>query len=177
MLKDAINIIGPVWWIIAIVAVFEVGLMLFVILSLKFLHVEDRSPEKYFLQSLNKANTALSSIAVMAGFLGTYLGLLQALPELKNVIQGNANSAAEIITGLQQAFGSSMAGLIVGGMTGSLNEFLLHLLFPTEESESVAIKNDNTKSRLWLQKLIGKKPSSNNYHHNAKREEIWEDLP
>jgi hypothetical protein len=162
MLKEAIDLIGPVWPLIFIVAVFQGALFLFGLISLKFYPEEDRDPERSFLRSLDKANTALSSIAVMAGFLGTYLGLLQSLPELKNVILGEgAQAAARIITGMQQAFGSSVAGLIVGGMAGSLNEFVLHLLFP-DDSNSAPRSSGFPQLRHWLQKLLGNRHLSNN---------------
>ena len=160
MFKEMIDIIGPVWPLIFVVTVFQGALFLFGLLSLKFYPAEDRDPEKSFLRSLDKANSATATIGMLAGFLGTYLGLLTALPELRNVIQGESTqAAARIITGLQQAFGSSVAGLIVGGMAGSLNEFILHLLVPAEQADTQARNGKNQQLKQWLQRLVGKNAS------------------
>lgn len=168
MLNEMIDIIGPVWPLIFAVAVFQGALFLFGLLSLKFYPVEDRDPEKSFLRSLDKANSAVATIGLLGGFLGTYLGLLAALPELRNVILGEGTqAAARIITGLQQAFGSSVAGLIVGGMAGSLNEFILHLLVPVEESEAVPRNGRSLQLKQWLQRLVGKNIPSNGGQSNS----------
>lgn len=173
MLNEMIDIIGPVWPLIFGVAVFQGALLLFGLLSLQFYPVENRDAEKWFLRSLDKANSAVAAIGLLGGFLGTYLGLLAALPELRNVIQGEGTQAtARIITGLQQAFGSSVAGLIVGGMAGSLNEFILHLLVPMDESETVPRNGTSFQLKQWLQRLVGKNSTSNGSQRNSDAKNV-----
>lgn len=90
--------------------------------------------ERTFMTLLKKANGTLANIAIITGFIGTYMGLMDVLPGLAKIVEGEAGPEAtsSLLSGFSAAFVSSIAGLALGGIVGSVNEFLLDVAPPQE---------------------------------------------
>ena len=94
--------------------------------------------EGAFMTRMEDANGMLANVAIITGFVGTYWGLMDMLPELSKIVEGKAGPevTSSLLGGLSTAFVSSIAGLVLGGILGSINQFLLGLATPRKHGQS-----------------------------------------
>jgi hypothetical protein len=86
---------------------------------------------------MKDANGMLANVAIITGFIGTYVGLMKLLPSLSKIVEGEAGPevTSSLLAGLSTAFVSSIAGLALGGIVGSVNQFLLGLATPWKHGQ------------------------------------------
>jgi hypothetical protein len=93
--------------------------------------------EGAFMTHMKDANGMLANVAIVTGFIGTYAGLMQLLPSLSKIVEGEAGPevTSSLLAGLSTAFVSSIMGLFLGGIVGSVNQFLLGLATPQKHGQ------------------------------------------
>ena len=93
--------------------------------------------EGAFMTRMKDANGMLANVAIITGFIGTYVGLMQLLPSLSKIVEGEAGPevTSSLLAGLSTAFVSSIMGLFLGGIVGSVNQFLLGLATPQKHGQ------------------------------------------
>lgn len=99
---------------------------------------------------LRKGNGTLSNVAIVVGFIGTYLGLMDVLPVLAKIVEGEASqgTTSSLLAGLSSAFVSSMVGLGLGGVLGSVNGYLLDVAIPGKGSSPASGPRQREKETL-----------------------------
>jgi len=138
-LQQAYALVGPVAPFLLGIGILE-GVLLLFLLALVLLVSQRRiQSERGFMIHLRKGNGALSNVAIVVGFIGTYLGLMDVLPVLAKIVEGKAaqGTTSNLLAGLSSAFVSSMVGLGLGGVLGSINGYLLDVAIPRKEESSV----------------------------------------
>jgi hypothetical protein len=93
--------------------------------------------EGAFMTRMKDANGMLANVAIVTGFIGTYAGLMQLLPSLSKIVEGEAGPevTSSLLAGLSTAFVSSIMGLFLGGIVGSVNQFLMGLATPQKHGQ------------------------------------------
>jgi hypothetical protein len=132
LLEKGYSLVGPVAPFLFLVGLLEGTLLLFLLSLPLWASPRRRRSEKDFLVHLEKGNGTLSNVAIVTGFVGTYLGLMDMLPVLATIVEGSATdgTTGELLSGLGSAFVSSMVGLGLGGIVGSINGYLLDVVMP-----------------------------------------------
>lgn len=132
LLEKGYSLVGPVAPFLFLVGLVEGALLLFLLSLPLWTSYRRRRSEKDFLVHLEKGNGTLSNVAIVTGFVGTYLGLMDMLPVLATIVEGSATdgTTGELLSGLGSAFVSSMVGLGLGGIVGSINGYLLDVIMP-----------------------------------------------
>lgn len=149
LLETAYELVGPLAPALFGIGAAEVVVFLFalaLILAVRWDLVsrEVIRAERTFMTLLKKANGTLANIAIITGFIGTYMGLMDVLPGLAKIVEGEAGPEAtsSLLSGFSAAFVSSIAGLALGGIVGSVNEFLLDVAPPQEGRQQGALQAD-----------------------------------
>lgn len=145
LLEKGYSLVGPVAPFLFLVGLLEGVVFLFLLSLPLWASRRRRRSERDFLVHLEKGNGTLSNIAIVTGFVGTYLGLMEMLPVLATIVEGEASdgTTGELLSGLGSAFVSSMVGLGLGGIVGSVNEYLLDVLIPGgTDSEKANLQED-----------------------------------
>jgi len=132
LLEKGYGLVGPVAPFLFLVGLLEGTLLLFLLSLPLWASRRRRRSEKDFLVHLEKGNGTLSNVAIVTGFVGTYLGLMDMLPVLATIVEESATegTTGELLSGLGSAFVSSMVGLGLGGIVGSINGYLLDVIMP-----------------------------------------------
>lgn len=136
LLEKGYSLVGPVAPFLFLVGLLEGTLLLFLLSLPLWASRRRRRSEKNFLVHLEKGNSTLSNVAIVTGFVGTYLGLMDMLPVLATIVEESATegTTGELLSGLGSAFVSSMVGLGLGGIVGSINGYLLDVIMPEADS-------------------------------------------
>jgi hypothetical protein len=132
LFEKGYGLVGPVAPFLFLVGLLEGTLLLFLLSLPLWASRRRRRSEKDFLVHLEKGNGTLSNVAIVTGFVGTYLGLMDMLPVLATIVEESATegTTGELLSGLGSAFVSSMVGLGLGGIVGSINGYLLDVIMP-----------------------------------------------
>lgn len=127
VIQTAIEAIGPTWPVFAVGFVFQLAILILWILQKTMPGRFAIQRDMDFLHTLGVANARFARIALLVGFAGTYIGIWESLPALSSVVQGKgAEAVTQTILGLQNAFVSTLAGIILGPIwAGELSDILL----------------------------------------------------
>jgi hypothetical protein len=142
LLEKTYGLVGPLAPVLSIIGVMEGVLLAFAITLVVGAHSGLLAPETIraegaFMTRMKDANGMLANVAIITGFIGTYVGLMQLLPSLSKIVEGEAGPevTSSLLAGLSTAFVSSIAGLALGGIVGSVNQFLLGLVTPWKHGQ------------------------------------------
>lgn len=142
LLEKAYGLVGPlapalfgIGAVEGVLLVFSVTLVMGAYSGL--LAPETIRAEGAFMTHMRDANGMLANVAIVTGFIGTYAGLMQLLPSLSKIVEGEAGPevTSSLLAGLSTAFVSSIIGLFLGGIVGSVNQFLLGLATPQKHGQ------------------------------------------
>ncbi len=120
--------IGPVWPLMLIASAYMLATTVFLILARLRAWLRSFTLREYrFLQRLYDATEMFSTLAILGGMLGTCIGLLDVLPVLGASLRDSQNGdlLQQVLGPLRNVWASTVAGLIIGGLWGECNMFVL----------------------------------------------------
>ena len=118
-------------------------------------HREDHD----FLQRIIRVIETVTTLAILAGMIGTAKGLIDVMPELSKVLsqEGNGSIAVgKVIGSLSNVFASTFCGLLIAAL-GEVNQLLL-----TFSLESMAFAKGETLARRVSRSVRGNESAAKN---------------
>ncbi len=153
VVHEGISAIGPMYPVFVFGILFQSAITLYWVLQKLFSIVTNPIEDTRFLDKLQGWNQRFARIALLCGFAGTYIGIAMSIGPLREVVVGSqgTEAVANVMASLENAFMSTLAGILVGSLwAGELNDFLLASLKPEspEEETETSVRNINRSNQL-----------------------------
>lgn len=176
-MRALIDEIGFVWPAMVLFSIIMLAMFVFAFLLRAFPNRGQRA-DHAFLQRIIKVLETVTSLAILAGMIGTAKGLIDVMPELSKVLsqEGNGSIAVgRVIGSLTNVFASTFCGLLIASL-GEFNQLLLNFSL-----DSMALAKGGAPARRFFRSVSvnesagkNKEPSKPVLKHLSKSQDIKE---